>query len=351
MNQLLDSRLQVLAFDYVSFGIFTIVNNLWTWVAVITAALSFWRIRAAGVATSSCSVQSHEQGPSTPVISRPITEVEEKPTVSAPASVCINDGVTKNGKSKLTVYYDDDIAGESNVNHETTETEWSNGEGYCMGGSCGGDWWESWESVLRLRKGETEGWYRYQDLTAVNGNVVRLWDDSCRKGSSVASKPGGSHDLVRSSCVHASYPSLCFRTLSSYSGPANTPRDLAQAAVKVSLSRARKVSTYLATRVTGKSKRERAALSDCVEQMSDTMDELSQTLRELKHLRGGTFGFQMSNAQTWVSAALTNEDTCLDGFEGVDGKVKSDVKRKITNVAKVTSNALYMINRLNESRG
>ncbi|GMI92644.1 hypothetical protein like AT5G20740 [Hibiscus trionum] len=170
--------------------------------------------------------------------------------------------------------------------------------------------------------------------------------------SSVKSKPDAAsdHDLVRSSCVHASYPSLCFRTLSSYSGPADTPRDLAQAAVKVSLSRARKVSTFLTTRVTGKSQRERVALSDCVEQISDSVEELSKTLRELKHLRGETFGFQMSNAQTWVSAALTNEDTCLDGFEGVDGKVKSDVKKKMTNVAKVTSNALYMINRLNESR-
>ncbi|OMO86357.1 Pectinesterase inhibitor [Corchorus olitorius] len=171
--------------------------------------------------------------------------------------------------------------------------------------------------------------------------------------SAAASKHGGApEDLVRSSCVHASYPTLCLRTLSSYSGPAKTPRDLAQAAVKVSLSRAQKVSNYLKSAVTtGSGKRERVAVSDCVDQIADSVDELSKTLGELKHLRGETFEFQMSNAQTWVSAALTNEDTCLDGFEGVDGKVKSDVKRKITNVAKVTSNALYMINRLNESRG
>ncbi|KAG8487593.1 hypothetical protein CXB51_018026 [Gossypium anomalum] len=158
-------------------------------------------------------------------------------------------------------------------------------------------------------------------------------------------------DLVHSSCINASYPSLCLRTLSSYSGPTGTPRDLAQAAVKVSLARARKASTYLKTSVTGKSKRERAALSDCVEQMAESVDELSKTLSELKHLRGETFEFQMSNARTWVSAALTYEDTCVDGFEGVDREVKGDVKKKITNVAMVTSNALYMIRRLDESGG
>ncbi|KAI9192674.1 hypothetical protein LWI28_026432 [Acer negundo] len=161
-------------------------------------------------------------------------------------------------------------------------------------------------------------------------------------------------DLVHSSCLHANYPTICLRTLSSYKGPAKTHRDLAQAAVKVSLSRARKVSKYL-TQVSssvnkGTNKRERVALSDCVEQLSDSVEELGKTLSELKHLRGETFRWQMSNAETWASAALTNEDTCLDGFEDVDGKVKSDVKKKITSVARVTSNALYMINRLDESR-
>ncbi|GMI92643.1 hypothetical protein like AT3G43110 [Hibiscus trionum] len=196
MNQLLDSRVEALAFNYVSFGIFTLVNNLWTWVAVITAAVSFWRIRAAGAATSSCSVKSHEQSPSSSVTDRPILEVEEKPTAShvvsdsvpAPASVTrtsvsqlvCNDGVTKGGMPKLTVYYENAIGGESDVDGDTTETEWCSGEGYRNEGSCGGEWWESWERVLRFRKGET-GWYRYQDLTAINGNVVRLWDDSCRR--------------------------------------------------------------------------------------------------------------------------------------------------------------------------
>ncbi|KAL5786536.1 hypothetical protein ACOSQ2_008928 [Xanthoceras sorbifolium] len=177
---------------------------------------------------------------------------------------------------------------------------------------------------------------------------LSLWV-SCSATTSSHDEP---EDLVHSSCAHANYPSICLRTLSSYKGAARTPRDLAQAAVKVSLSRASKVSQYL-TQISSsvnKGKRERMALSDCVEQVSDSVEELKKTLSELNHLRGETFRWQMSNAETWVSAALTNEDTCLDGFEGVDGKAKRDVKKKITNVARVTSNALYMINRLDESR-
>lgn len=80
------------------------------------------------------------------------------------------------------------------------------------------------------------------------------------------------------------------------------------------------------------------------------MYELRRSLGELQHLKQATFRWQLSNAETWVSAALTDEDTCLDGFDGVNGKVKTEVQRRITRVARVTSNALYMVNRLDYSR-
>lgn len=56
------------------------------------------------------------------------------------------------------------------------------------------------------------------------------------------SKP---QDLVRSSCVHARYPRLCLRTLSNYPGPANTPLDVARAALRVSLAHTRRASKFL----------------------------------------------------------------------------------------------------------
>lgn len=93
-------------------------------------------------------------------------------------------------------------------------------------------------------------------------------------------------------------------------------------------------------------KRENGAVKDCASQLSDSVDDLRKTLDEIKKLRRGTFRWQMSNAETWVSAALTNEDTCLDGFKEIGGRVRSDIKRKVSYVAKVTSNALYLINRL-----
>ncbi|KAL2229175.1 pectinesterase inhibitor 3-like [Sesamum indicum] len=156
------------------------------------------------------------------------------------------------------------------------------------------------------------------------------------------------HDLVHRSCLHATYPAICVRTLSSHGGAAATLRELAQLAVKVSLARVRKASDFLSHKK-GSGRREQGALSDCVEQMGDSVEELSKTLAALQHLRhDADFRWQMSNAETWVSAALSNEDTCLDGFKEMDGEIRSDVHRKIMNVARVTSNALYLINLLDD---
>ncbi|XP_020224888.1 pectinesterase inhibitor 3 [Cajanus cajan] len=154
-------------------------------------------------------------------------------------------------------------------------------------------------------------------------------------------------DPLRSWCAQARYPSLCVETLSNFSNSSAKPLELAQAGVKVTLGRTRSLSLYLRTlksRTFGK--RQRVALSDCVNQVSDSVTQLSRTLNELQHLHAPTFQWQMSNAQTWTSAALTNGDACLDGFSSAPESLKMEFKRRLTDVAMLTSNALYLITRL-----
>ncbi|KAL2338812.1 hypothetical protein Fmac_013258 [Flemingia macrophylla] len=169
-------------------------------------------------------------------------------------------------------------------------------------------------------------------------------------------RAAAARDPVRSSCAEARYPSLCIQTLSNFSNSSAKPLDLAQGAVKVTLTRTRSLSLYLKTlqsrTAASAPKRQRVALSDCVSQISDSVTELSRALNELQHLRAGTFEWQMSNAQTWTSAALTNGNACLDGFNAAAAAaaaIRLEVKRRVTDVGMLTSNALYMITRLGDT--
>lgn len=161
--------------------------------------------------------------------------------------------------------------------------------------------------------------------------------------------------FIKASCKATRYPALCVHCLSGYaSAIRQNERQLAQTALSVSLARARSAAAFVAkmTKVRGIKAREHQGVKDCIENLGDSVDRLSQSLQELGHLGGAVGGrhdfmWHMSNVQTWVSAALTDDNTCLDGFAGrvLDGKVKATIQRRVNNVAQVTSNALALANR------
>lgn len=92
--------------------------------------------------------------------------------------------------------------------------------------------------------------------------------------------------------------------------------------------------------------REVGAIKDCVEELSDSVEELRRSIDEMSHPGSNNFDVVMSDVQTWVSAALTDETTCFDGFDGnmMNGNMKNTVRSHIMNVAHLTSNALALIN-------
>lgn len=158
-----------------------------------------------------------------------------------------------------------------------------------------------------------------------------------------------STEFIRTSCSATAYPVLCFSSLSSRaSAIQQSPKLLAHAALSVSIDTARSTSADMVTISRGgkMTPREVGAMRDCMEELGDSVDRLSSSMTEMNQISGSNFGLMMSDIQTWVSAALTDEDTCMEGFAGnsMNGGVKTTVRGKIVNVAHVTSNALALIN-------
>lgn len=156
-------------------------------------------------------------------------------------------------------------------------------------------------------------------------------------------------DYTRDACRVTRYPSLCVHSLSPFSGSAKrSPHRWARAALSVTLGEAEAIGRYVKrfNRTANLKRRVRFALSDCVECFQDTVDQLHSSLGELRRLNRKSFASQVGNVQTWVSAALTYEDTCLDGLRGCKGARVRALKGKVDNMMKFTSNALALVNRL-----
>ncbi|XWS34464.1 hypothetical protein CRYUN_Cryun21dG0040700 [Craigia yunnanensis] len=160
-------------------------------------------------------------------------------------------------------------------------------------------------------------------------------------------------DFIRTSCSATLYPDLCYTSLSGYSNAIQQdPASLARIAIGVSLSKARHLAAYVSNLSReadyGADPRASAALHDCFSNMDDAVEEIRGSLKQMRQVVGPgseSFRFQMGNVQTWMSAALTDEETCTDGFEDVaEGAVKTEVCEKAGKVKKLTSNALALVN-------
>ncbi|KAJ6816675.1 21 kDa protein [Iris pallida] len=170
-------------------------------------------------------------------------------------------------------------------------------------------------------------------------------------------------EFIRASCRATEYPNLCFRSLSRYANAVrNSPVELAHVAANVTHARVRSLSKRVAkmcggsadpnnSSIAGLSWQEAGALRDCDSTLGDAADLTGRSAEELAGL-GGAVGpevaWRVANVQTWMSAALTNEDTCDDGFGRVGGPsaVKADVCRRVRVAERFTSNALALVNSL-----
>ncbi|KAG5616667.1 hypothetical protein H5410_016491 [Solanum commersonii] len=171
--------------------------------------------------------------------------------------------------------------------------------------------------------------------------------------SGAAGNAAASTSFIKSSCKSTTYPAVCVASLSGYAQAIkNSQLQLVKTALSVSLDKAESTKGFVSKllKFKGLKPREYAAIKDCVEETNDSVDRLSRSVNELKGLDRShgkaDFQWHMSNVETWVSAAITDENTCTDGFAGraLNGKIKASIRSRIANLAQVTSNALALIN-------
>ncbi|CAJ1934325.1 unnamed protein product [Sphenostylis stenocarpa] len=163
--------------------------------------------------------------------------------------------------------------------------------------------------------------------------------------------------FIRTSCSSTTYPRLCYSSLVKHADLIQTNHVvLTGTALNVTLASAKSTSAMISAlaKRQGLKPREVAAMKDCVEELSDSVDELRRSIDEMNHLRPSNFEMTMSDVQTWVSAALTDESTCSDGFQETEtggSNLKRSVRGLVVQVAQLTSNALALINQLANSHG
>ncbi|XP_062200166.1 21 kDa protein-like [Phragmites australis] len=189
---------------------------------------------------------------------------------------------------------------------------------------------------------------------------------SATETRSTASAPAAS--FLRACCATTLYPALCYDSLLPYAPEFQTSHArLARVAADVTAAHLRALSARVkdlllhATRpdtAAGGRPSEAAALHDCASTISSAANLARQSSAELTGLDAagsttpaGTSSrqarWQVSNAKTWLSAAMTNEGTCTDGLEEAGAAASlagKEVTAGVASVRQYTSNSLALVN-------
>ncbi|CAB4271261.1 unnamed protein product [Prunus armeniaca] len=158
---------------------------------------------------------------------------------------------------------------------------------------------------------------------------------------------------VKTACNTTTYPLICYKSLSSYASKVKSdPHKLCTYALSVTLKAAKNASSVVSKlyKNTGLTPSEKGVVKDCIDNIKDSIDELKQSVSSMSNLgvSGSDVQLQLDDIKTWVSAVITDDATCTDGFDGVkvSTAVETAIKNSIVNAARLASNALSLIDSL-----
>lgn len=160
---------------------------------------------------------------------------------------------------------------------------------------------------------------------------------------------------LEAQCRTSVYHDLCVETLLPFvTKTVLSPQQLARISLVVCLSKARQTREYVKTMAKqfNESKHfgENQAIQECLQQINSGVNQITLSVKEFQQIGKdgeGNFVLHEGNVQSWVSAALTNVDVCIDGLlgDGIPSREKSIIRAKFLNVKQLASNSLSLFTR------
>lgn len=156
--------------------------------------------------------------------------------------------------------------------------------------------------------------------------------------------------MMTQACINIDNQNSCLSNMQSElekTEPAN-PSSIITAALRTTLNEARlAIETITKFNSLSFSYREQIATEDCKELLDFSVSELAWSLAEMKNIRAGFKSVHYEgNLKAWLSAALSNQDTCLEGFEGTDRHVERFIRGSLKEVTQLIGNVLALYTQL-----
>ncbi|KAL6974669.1 pectinesterase [Sarracenia purpurea var. burkii] len=155
-----------------------------------------------------------------------------------------------------------------------------------------------------------------------------------------------SEKAIKMICAPTDYKQTCESSLSKTLGSNSSalhPVDLLKAAISVIDTELKKAINQVST-IKFKTPEQKGAFEDCMILLGDANDELNNSISSVGGQNLGKFSSITPDLNNWLSAVMSYQQTCIDGFP--EGELKSALKKALTTTRELTSNGLAIITQL-----
>ncbi|XP_065848429.1 probable pectinesterase/pectinesterase inhibitor 12 [Euphorbia lathyris] len=153
---------------------------------------------------------------------------------------------------------------------------------------------------------------------------------------------------IKNFCKTRPYPDACFNSLKLSISINITPNILTYLlhTLQTAISDAVKLTTLLSNTGTGGSntitEKQRGSIQDCKELHQITLSSLQKSVPKIQ----SGDSRNLADARTYLSAALTNKNTCLEGLDSASGPLKPVLIDSVVKTYEHVSNSLSMLPRV-----
>ncbi|KFK34069.1 hypothetical protein AALP_AA5G098300 [Arabis alpina] len=149
---------------------------------------------------------------------------------------------------------------------------------------------------------------------------------------------------LKTICGLTRYPETCLNSLSS--SPHKLDLDsILESSIKLASDSVTNLS--LSFRSINDTPEEEPAITDCVKLYNDALSQLNESMSEIEteKKKGGNWLSEnvIGDVKTWISAAMTDGETCSDGLEEMGTVVGKEIKKEMEVANQIMSISLAIV--------
>lgn len=189
-------------------------------------------------------------------------------------------------------------------------------------------------------------------VAAVAGTIIYRRNGS-GSGDSPAAPPSEltPSASLKAVCSVTQYPDSCFSSISAAeTANATDPEQLFKLSLAVAMRELQKLPSYvaqLASKANTGDAQGKAALAVCAGVFEDAIDRLNDSISSLEVGTGAIVSSsKINDMKTWLSAAITDQETCLDSLREINSTLVNDVRAAMENSTEFVSNSLAIVTRI-----